>query len=217
MKSNKEILLDIIYMKKKNNEKYIEEIRNSLDIEDKFSGSFLEYDIEKLEEENEYLDEIRAFVITSIDGLKYVKNSIKKFEKKQDYSIIVSKYNLMKNLIKNYKIEYNKNYKINNSVGTKGVFDNNLFCEVIKKQIFKYTNCNIVTKKKYSNLVAFLNEILHEMESSNDPLKTLKEKMKLYEKYKNSEYVIIRNNKVSKVEVLGNIIDEYNSRKEILR
>lgn len=218
MKSNRELLLDIIYNRKKHIKLYIEELQNSVNNSDDDKAMVYRNDIESLENDLSFYDEIELCVDTYSNGLDYLKKYIKRCESNDDSSLLrIDKYSILKELLKEYKIEYKKNYWNNKRLGLNGIFDNNLFCEIIKNKINKYVNCNKVTRKKYSHLVVFLNELLHEMENSDSPLKLLKQKMKMYEKYKKTEYIEIRSKKLTKVDILKEILEEYNKKKIKLR
>ena len=47
----------------------------------------------------------------------------------------LSKDKIIKELLKDYKTEYKKNYWNNRYVGLNGIFDNKLFCDIIRKRI----------------------------------------------------------------------------------
>lgn len=211
MKSINELLIDIVYEKKRSLELYVEELELALG-ENTSKDVFINHEIKEKNEESNFLDDLKRGLISTNDGIKYIKEMIKKESNDSFYKI--SKKDILKTLIKEYKIEYKKNYWDNKKVGLSGVFDNDLFCEIIKKKILMYTNCNRVTVKKYVHLTAFLNELLCEMENSDNPLKTLKHKMNIYSRYKNSEYVEIRSKKIRKSEVLKQILAEYNKLKK---
>lgn len=211
MKSMNELLVDIIYIRKRSLNIYIEELEKSL-IGDVDKDIYIKYEIEEKLEERDFLDSLRAYLLYTDDGVKLINEMIKNNSSVDDLSKI-SKIDVLKQLIKEYKIEYRKNYYNSKKLGLSGVFDNNLFCAVIKRKINEYTNCNRVTRKKYVHLTAFLNELLCEMENSDNPLKILRHKMRIYSKYKNSEYIEIRNKKVQKSEVLKEILKEYNNKK----
>ena len=219
MKANNELLLDIIINKKKTIKLYIEELKSSLnDVEE---GRFLFYQ-EEIKTKTAVYDFLLGMydsVKDSSNCLKLLKNALVSIENSDYYEYINNawKYDAIKDLILEYKKEYKKEFKYNKKIGVNGVFDKELFCLLIKKKINKYTNCNKVTREKYKHLVAFLNEFLQEIENSVCPLKTIKQKLKLYEKYKKMEYIEIRSKKVSKVEVLKEIINEYNAKKVSVR
>lgn len=215
--SNNDVLLDIIYMKKKTNELYIQELNNSLkyDAENSF---FYKHDIKLKMDELEFLNELKAGVSVSNNGVEYLRKMLALNNPNNSFYLLrFNKYDIIKQVLKDYKNEYKRNYWNNKIVGVKGVFDNKLFCDVIKKRINKYTNCNKVTKKKYTHLVAFLNELLHEMENSSNPIETLKQKMNLYKRYKKTEFVCVRLEKFTKIDVIKDILNEYNEKKTALR
>ena len=211
MKSNTEVLLDIIYKKRKDLALVLEELNNSLDLMDESKMYLYKHDLEQKKDMINFLDGLLADKNLSLDTLKrYLKENAK------ERSILVIKINkakMVSSLLKEYKYEYRKNYWNNKYVGLEGVFDKELFCSIIKKRIDKYSYCNKVTRVKYKHLVAFLNEFLYEMENSNDPLKTLKHKMKLYQKYRKNEYVEIRNQQRAKVDIIKDILNEYKKAK----
>jgi len=219
MKTNSELLLDIIHRKKKNLQMYIEELQNSLDDMDQNNAFFYEGELVSKKEEISFLDNLLDYVSEdSNSGIECLKNYIKVNKLKNESSYvraIISKENLIKDLLKEYKIEYKKNYSNNKYLGLNGVFDKDLFCGIIQKRIDKCIFCNRVTREKYKHLAAFLTELLHEIESSENPLMTLKHKMKIYKKYKNTEYVEIRKNRVSKLEIVKEILEEYKKEKKI--
>lgn len=205
MKSTNELLIDIIYAKKRTLKLQIEELEKN--VEQYSKDFFLLSQIIEKSEELYFLDELRVVFLAEKDGLKIINQFIKKSNDDGQYK--VNKHDILKQLIREYKIEYKKNNFVNKKLGLSGIFDNNLFCEIIQKKIDKYTNCNKVTRKKYVHLTVFLNELLCEMQNSDNPLKILRHKMKIYAKYKNSEYIEIRNKKLRKEEILKEIIKEY--------
>jgi len=218
MGSNKEILLDIIYMKKVNNELYIQELNDSLKDMDEEKNILYKHDIKLKKEELEFLDELKEEISITSNGLGFLNKLLKTYnDSDKPHLITISKYDIINQILKEYKIEYKKNYWNNKKVGTNGVFDNTLFCKIIRRKIDKYTNCNKVTRKKYNHLVVFLNEFLHEMEHSNDPLKTLKQKMRLYSRYKKTEIIEIRDEQISKISLVKEILNEYNNKKITMR
>ena len=195
MKSNNDLLLDIISIRKTNVELYIDKLNDSVDELSYEEKELYNHTVKAKEEELKFLEEVRTKIKNHEDCLKYMKKLAKELDENdagQGYFIVqISKYEIVKNLIKEYKSEYKKSIWATKKIGVKGVFDNKLFCNVIQNKIGKYVNCNKVTKKKYTHLVAFLNEFLQEMKTSKDPLKTLHHKLKLYEKYKHTEVVNI--------------------------
>lgn len=205
MKSVNELLIDIIYVKKRTLRSHIEELKKNLDGDNK--DIFLMSQIDDKEAEVDFLEDVRIGLLGNREGLKFINQLLKNLNDSTEYKI--SKHDILKQLIKEYKMEYRKNYSINKKLVLTGIFDNNLFCEVIQKNIDKYTKCNKVTRKKYVHLTAFLNELLCEMQNSDNPLKTLRHRMRIYCKYKNSEYVEIRNKKLKKEEILKEILNEY--------
>lgn len=217
MRANKELLLDVINNKKKELEIFVEELDGSSEMVDETKVFLYEYDLIKKKEMIELLENLIEYVkscpASGVDSLKkYIKeNSVE--EDSKVISIRVSKYKIVKELIKAYKAEYKKNYWNNKYAGLTGAFDNELFCSVIKEKINKYVYCNKVTRAKYKHLTAFLNEFLHEMENAEDPLKMLVQKMKLYKKYKKTEYVEIRKEKISKIDVIKEILEDYKKEK----
>ena len=214
MKSDNNLLLDIIYMKKKNNELYIQELSNSLSSMDEDNLILYKHDLKLKNEEIEFLNDIKATIHDSNDGLTCLKKMLKSLDTGNSLSLIkFNKIDVIKQILKEYRKEYRKNYWNNKRLGTKGIFDNKLFCEVIRKKIHKYTSCNKVTRKKYNHLAAFLTEFLHEMENSSDPSTTLKQKIMLYKKYKKTEYIEIRMEKFNKIDVINDILKEYNEMK----
>ena len=211
MKSNTEVLLDIIYKKRKDLALVLEELNNSLDLMDESKMYLYKHDLEQKKDMINFLDGLLADKNLSLDTLKrYLKENAKE---RSILVIKISKAKMVSSLLKEYKYEYRKNYWNNKYVGLEGVFDKELFCSIIKKRIDKYSYCNKVTRVKYKHLVAFLNEFLYEMENSNDPLKTLKHKMKLYQKYRKNEYVEIRNQQRAKVDIIKDILNEYKKAK----
>ena len=220
MKANNELLLDIIYARKTNIELYIDELNDSLKESSYEESEFYKHNIEAKEEELNFLKEIKTKIKKEENCLDYMKKLIKSLDKKEidnDFLVKVSKYEIVKKLIKEYKSEYKKSSWGNKKIGVNGIFDNKLFCSVIQNKISKYVNCNKVTKKKYTHMVAFLNEFLQEMENSKDPLKTLNHKLKLYEKYKKTEVVNVNTRVIDKVDILKDILKEYNQRKKCVR
>ena len=217
MKANSVLLLDIIYKKKNDTEKFINELDGSIDVMDQEKKYLYEYDLEKrrksLDILNELISRVKENPNSSVEILKKYLKEIKEEKEKSFVTIKISKAKIVKELIKEYKTEYRKNYWNNRYLGTVGLFDNELFCNIIKSKIDKYVYCNKVTKTKYKHYVAFLNEFLHEMESSEDPLNTLKHKMKLYQKYKKKEYVEIRKNQNPKIDIIKEILEEYKKEK----
>lgn len=211
MKSINELLIDIIYMKKRTLRLYVEELENTLG-NDSDKEVFVRHEIAEKQEENDFLETLENYLMYyKNDGIKFISQMIK--NDKEDAFSKISKKDILKQLFKEYKIEYKKHYFFNKKMRLSGVFDNNLFCEIIKKKIDVYTNCNRVTKKKYVHLTAFLNELLCDMQNSDNPLKTLRHRMKIYTKYEDSEYVEIRNKKVQKSKILMEILEEYNKMK----
>ena len=53
------------------------------------------------------------------------------------------------------------------------------------------------------------------MENARDPLKTLKHKMKIYQKYRKHEYVEVRKNQITKISLVKEILEEYKKQKQI--
>ena len=220
MKANNELLLDIIYARKTHIELYIDELNDSLKESIYEESEFYKHNIEAKEEELNFLKEIKTKIKKEENCLDYMKKLIKSLDKKEidnDFLVKVSKYEIVKKLIKEYKSEYKKSSWGNKKIGVNGIFDNKLFCSVIQNKISKYVNCNKFTKKKYNHMVAFLNEFLQEMENSKDPLKTLNHKLKLYEKYKKTEVVNVNTRVIDKVDILKDILKEYNQRKKCVR
>lgn len=220
MKANSVLLLDIIYKKKEDTEKFIDELRSSIDVMDQEKKYLYEYDLDKrvksLDVLNDLIERVEETPNASLDILKKYLKELKESEEEDYISIKVSKAKIVKGLIKDYKSEYRKNYWNNKYLGTVGVFNNELFCNIIKSKIDKYIYCNKVTKTKYKHYVAFLNEFLHEMENSDDPLKTLKHKMKLYQKYRKKEYVEIRKKQSPKIDIIKEILEEYKKEKNMM-
>jgi hypothetical protein len=218
MKENKELLLDLLFRKKRELTLYVKELSSSLGDADEASIPFYEGQISENKDIIGFLSKVMSFVRNKnnagIDYLnKYIKEN-KDTEKSALISINVSKVQILKALLKDYKTEYRKNYWNNKSVGLNGIFDNDLFCSIIKKRIDRYVYCNNVTRTKYKHLVAFLTEFLHEMENSDNPLKTLKYKLKLYQRYKKTELVEIRQHQMSKYDVVKEILEEYKKEKK---
>lgn len=211
MKTNNNYLIDLLDLKIKNNQKIIEEMRASVREED---DSFFTYECKIINktEENSFLNDLVTSIMVADDGLIYLKQYLKSYKHNENEYYSIGKISVLKQLIKEYKVAYKRDYKEINTLGIDGMFDNNIFCDVIKQKIEKYNNCNKVTKKKYRHLSAFLNELLIEMQNANDPLKTLNNKIKLYEKYKNTEVIQIYNVKRSKVDVIKEVLKEYNDR-----
>jgi hypothetical protein len=220
MKTNTELLIDVIHRKKRNLEMFIKELNDSLDLMDEAKIYFYEYELCDGKEKIAFLDELLEHIDNSSNfGMEYLKKYCRENCKYKDefISIKVSKAKIVKELIKEYKVEYLKNYCNNKYLGLNGIFDNKLFCSIIERRINKYVNCNNITKNKYKHLVAFLNEFLHDMENSNDPLKTLKHKIKLYKKYRKKEYIEIRSKKNSKMDIIKDILEEYKREKAKMR
>ena len=220
MKENTEMLLDIILQKKKNLELFIHELKNSLDVMDETNLYIYKNELSKKQECIDFLNIIIKYINDSPDsGIAYLKNYLNANKNKNPYlnsSIKLEKEQIVKSLLKEYKKEYLKNHFDNKSVGLNGIFNNDLFCSIIRKKIEKYSNCNKVTVNKYKHLTAFLTEFLTEMENARNPLKTLKQKMKIYKKYKKTEFVEIRGKKSSKIEVIKDILEEYKKAKNKL-
>lgn len=218
MKSNTEMLLDIIYRKMSQLELYIDDLSNSLNVMGEEKIFLYESEVEQGKEKISFLKEIIEEVNSSDQGVNYLKEFLKETSKTEKGGFVllkVSKVKILKELLKEYKIESRKRYWDNKSVGLNGLFNNELFCSIIKNKIDKYIYCNKVTQTKYKHLVAFLNEFLHEMETSNDPLKTLKHKIKLYEKYKKTEFIEIRKRKLPKIDIIKEILEEYKKEKKV--
>lgn len=212
MRTDNNILVDLLELKIKNNCKVIEMIENSFNEENE-DFFVCECKIKDKEEENKFLREFVEVLPKVDDGIKYLKKCIVEYKKSSEYCYWeISKASILKQLIKEYKAEYKKNSKYINKLGIDGMFDNDMFCSIIKRKIVRYTSCNKVTSKKYRHLTAFLNEFLVEMQMAKDPLKTLNDKLKLYEKYKNSELVEVYNEKKSKVSIIREVLKEYNER-----
>ena len=220
MKANSVLLLDLIYKKKEDTEKFIDELKGSIDVMDQEKKYLYEYDLDKrvksLDVLNDLIERVEETPNASLDILKKYLKDLKESEEGDFISVKVSKAKIVKGLIKEYKAEYRKNYWNNKYLGTVGVFNNELFCTIIKNKIDKYIYCNKVTKTKYKHYVAFLNEFLHEMENSDDPLKTLKHKMKLYQKYRKKEYVEIRKKQSPKIDIIKEILEEYKKEKNMM-
>lgn len=216
MKADNRLLSDIVCRKKRHLVAFLEEINNSASEVDESKIYIYEAQIIDKKEDIEFLDFLIS-VFDKEDGFRYLKNYLK--DNKSSYNHFnqtrISKYKIVKELIREYTSEYRKNYFNNKYVGITGLFDNELFCSIIRKRIDKMTYCNNVTKAKYKHLTVFLNELLHEMENSKNPLKTLKHKMKLYQKYRKSEVVEIRNKSKSKIEIVKEILAEYNKEKNM--
>lgn len=215
MRADNELVLDIIYKRKKELQLYINELEVSFDDASKDNLMYYESDISLKKDEIVFLNEIIVEIERDSEGLKYLKGLLKYYSSMSisNKYIDISKYSIVKQLIKEYKINYKKNYWYNRQLGLKGVFDNDLFCKLIKDKIDKYTNCNKVTKNKYRHLVAFLNELLVEMEDSSNPLKTLKDKLKMYDKHKKLEVIKIKTNTINKSVIIRNILKEYSENK----
>lgn len=218
MKASNELLIDIISMKQRSIELYINELKDSVNEYDE-SKLMIDYDIELKQKECEFLDLLKIYVNENDNGLKCLKKFLKnnRDDVFSNEFIKIDKFFILKQLLKEYSNEYKKNYWDKRRLGLKGVFDNKLFCDVIKNKINKYTMCNRVTRKKYNHLTAFLNELLYEMENAEDPLKTLSHKMKLYKRYKKTEYIEIRKEKINKIKILKDILEEYNKEKQLFR
>ena len=216
MKANVELLLDVIYKKIKIEEMFIEELKTSLEMADENNVYIYEHDIEQKEENIRFLSDFANAI--KQEGFDYLKEYINKNKDLEEGLSVrkFSKVQIVKSLLKEYKSEYKRNYWNSKYVGINGIFDNELFCNIIKKRIDRYVYCNDVTKAKYKHLVAFLNELLHEMENSKNPLKTLKYKMKLYQRYKKTEYIEIRKQQKSKVDVIKDILEEYKKEKKVV-
>lgn len=216
MKENTTLLLDIIQNKKKHIEMFMDELNNSLDIMDENNLYIYKNELSKKQETIEFLDSLIIKIKDSPDlGLKILKTGFSIANSK--HSIKINKEKILKELIKEYQIEYKKNYWNNKYIGISGIFDNDLFCNIIKNKINKYSNCNKVTKTKYKHLNAFLNELLNDMENAENPLKMLKQKMKLYKKYKKTEYIEIRKYQKAKIDIIKEILEEYKMQKNEIR
>ena len=216
MKENTTLLLDIIQNKKKHIEMFMDELNNSLDIMDENNLYIYKNELSKKQETIEFLDSLIIKIKDSPDlGLKILKNGFSIANSK--HSIKINKEKILKELIKEYQIEYKKNYWNNKYIGISGIFDNDLFCNIIKNKINKYSNCNKVTKTKYKHLNAFLNELLNDMENAENPLKMLKQKMKLSKKYKKTEYIEIRKYQKAKIDIIKEILEEYKMQKNEIR
>lgn len=221
MKSNNALLLDIIHNRKKNIQIYVDELYKSLEDIDKSQMIRYNEDLSLKREELFFLEEIVDYLSYSggqcLDCLNMFKKAFDKVTIGENAILNIRKYHIIKDLLKEYKTQYRKNYFSNKNLGVTGIFDNDLFCSVIKSRINQYTNCNKVTRKKYNHMVAFLTEFLNEMQNSSDPIKTLKHKMRLYEKYKKTEFIKIRTAKSTKIDIIKDIIKEYNKEKEKIR
>lgn len=209
MKTNNQFLLDLLSSKIDNNKKMINEIKNSLDKANEDEKLIYNHNINNKLEEIEYLNEMFIIISKQSDGIKYLKGCINYYKKADNYITYISKIDVLKELIKEYKQEYKKYYKSLKHLQIDGRFDNEIFCNIIKNKIVKYTNCNRVTRKKYSHLTAFLNELLIEMQDAKDPLKTLNNKLKLYEKYEKTEYIVINCKNNSKAKIIKDLLKEY--------
>lgn len=210
MRTNNQFLLDLLNLKIEKNKKMIEEIKSSASEEE---NSFMyEYKAKNKIEENEFLNEMIYIIPKVDDGIKYLKGCITKYKRSEEYIDYVSKISVLKQLVKEYKAEYRKSYKYLNKLSIEGMFNNDVFCDIIRDKIIKYTKCNRVTRKKYRHLTAFLNELLIEMQNADDPLKTLNHKLKLYERYKNTEIIAIQRIKKSKAEIIKEVLKEYNEK-----
>lgn len=218
MRENKELLLDIINKKKQHIQLLKNKLENSLDMMDKSKYFVYEYDLKQKQETIEFLDVVTQYIKYSPDsGIEYLRKyiKVKQLSKEKLYEQnTITKERIVKELIKEYKKENSKNYFNNKYLSLNGLFNNELFCNIIKEKINKYTYCNKVTKTKYKHLASFLTEFLYEMENSKDPLKTLKHKMKLYQKYKKTEYIEIRSVKKTKIEIIKEILEEYREQKK---
>ncbi len=216
MKTDNSLLFDIVCKKKKYLTSFLDELTNSIDKVDESKVYIYEAQILDKKEDIEFLTFLLS-VFEKEEGLRYLKNYLKdnKVSDNRFNKTKLSKYKIVKELIREYTSEYRKNYFNNKYVGITGIFDNELFCSIIRKRIDKMIYCNDVTKAKYKHLVAFLNELLHEMENSKNPLKTLKYKMKLYQKYRKTECVEIRKRSKAKIEIVKEILQEYNKEKNI--
>ena len=197
---------------------FVKELDNSLEVMEKKNLYVYEMELEQKKEIIDFLDALMDYIRDdSKNGLDYLVNYLKinKGMFKFFESVKLYKDKIVKELIKEYKVEYRKNYFNNKYLGLNGVFDNKLFCSIIRNKIDKYVYCNKVTKAKYKHLVAFLNEFLNEMENAKDPLKTLKHKMKIYHRYRKNEYVEIRKDQKSKIDIVKEILEEYKKEKKI--
>lgn len=209
MKTNNQFLLDLLNLKIDNNKKMIDEIKSSLDNVTEDEQLMYKYNIDSKLKENDYLFEMINIISKENDGIKYLKSCIKYYKKADNCVMYISKIEVLRNLIKEYKQEYKHDYKSIKYLQIDGKFDNESFCNIIKKKIVRYTNCNKVTRKKYCHLTAFLNELLIEMQSAEDPLKTLNNKLKLYEKYEKTEYIVINFKNNSKAKIIKDLLKEY--------
>lgn len=216
MKENTEMLLDIIYDKKNHLELFIDELKSSLNIMDENNLYIYKSELSKKQESIKFLDSLIQYINnTSNSGITYLKNYLKKAKKENLYSISskIEKEAIVKSLLKEYNKECAKNYLDNKYIGLTGIFNNELFCSIIRKRINKYSNCNKVTVNKYKHLTAFLGELLQEMENSKNPLKTLKQKIKIYKKYKKTEYIEIRGKQNPKIDIIKEILEDYKKEK----
>lgn len=216
MKTDNRLLFDIVCNKKRYLTSFLEELKNSIDAADESKVYLYEAQILDKKEDIDFLDFLVS-VLDKEDGVRYLKNYLRDNKVSDNHfnQSRINKYKIVKELIREYTTEYRKIYFDNKYVGIIGIFDNELFCSIIRRRIDKMTYCNNVTRAKYKHLVAFLNELLQEMEISKNPLKTLKHKMKLYQKYRKSEYVEIRNKSKTKIEIVKGILEEYKKEKNI--
>lgn len=206
---NNELVLDIICRKRRNIELSIEKL-SSL-------GDGSQIDIASKEEEKEILDELFNRLCNSLNAFKELKGLLKKLKSNDFVNLELSKIteiNLIKKLIYEYKKEYKKTFLDNKIVGVSGLFNNELFCGIIKRRIDKHTNCNKITKAKYEHEVAFLQEFLLAMEKSKNPLKTLKRKILSYRTQKKDEYVKVRNSITTKIAIVEEILQSYREEKK---
>lgn len=217
MKGNNDMLIDLIYRKKKNLEMFVAELNDAMSSMSDDEKYIHEYELNNKKDDLLFLEElIKSKDKLSCDSLKIYLKELEKNTAGDFLSIKVDKIKIMKDLLKEYKIEYRKTYFCNKYVGLTGAFDNELFCSIIKRRIDKYTYCNKVTRTKYKHLTSFLTELFNEMENSNFPLKTLKHKMKLYQKYRKNEYIEIRKQQKTKISIIKEILDEYKKEKSLV-
>lgn len=206
--SNNELILDIINRKR--------------DETEKCQACFLEggndLDASLQEERKEILDELFEHLKDSDNAFKELKDILKKLRNKGFVNIELSKVykiNIIKKLIYEYKKEYKKTFIDSKIVGIKGLFDNALFCDIIKRRIDKHKNCNMITKNTYEHEVAFLQEFLLSMEKSKNPLKTLSRKVISYKSQKRDECVRIRENVKPKIFIVEEVLQIYREEKNV--
>ena len=107
MKANSVLLLDIIYKKKNDTEKFINELDGSIDVMDQEKKYLYEYDLEKrrksLDILNELISRVKENPNSSVEILKKYLKEIKEEKEKSFVTIKISKAKIVKELIKEYK------------------------------------------------------------------------------------------------------------------